>query len=151
MKNWMPLVCCVCLLIGGSLLQVNGGATIEVPVYGVIMPPADAGHSLPMPLQPDTDGAAAPVGQLAALKSPASPGGCVNGLCPYVPRKGTLAPKSVTPKETTTVAGERERVKPARAAARVGAVAARVAATPVKLVAKAKPVRGILRLLCRRR
>ncbi len=106
MRGVLPILCGVLLLIGGGLMVADATqtATGELPMTYTIMPPAVVPTLTPS-IQPDTNGIAAPVDQLAMLSRPATAGGyCPNGICPL--RKTVNAVKTVTTTVTQAVVSE---------------------------------------------
>ena len=108
MKPLAPILCCVLLIVGGSMLLTSAG-TVEVPVTYAIMPAADSPAHI-VPVQPDANGTAVPVDPLAENMRLVSAAGCPNGLCPF------LKPNK-TAKTSTAVAGEEGARRPLRAVA----------------------------------
>ena len=83
MKNMLPLVCCACLVIGGSCLKLSRIQPDAICDETHTEPALAAAGGTPAPQETATT--PIPVSQPEAVERPASDGGCRSGTCPYAP------------------------------------------------------------------
>ena len=143
MKNVVPVVICVLLLIGGSMLIAPAASTISVPATYAVVAPAppspqgDVDPPQPPVIERGIEVKKIPSGLLIPPALPVIPpnddqllaiaGPCAGGVCPLIPKVAVAAVKAPVTKAVSVV--EVVARRPLRAVAQAGCAVGRVVKT----------------------